>query len=230
MITRIGLALLLFGAAGALAYPVWFGTYYNIDLGTYRVYDRQDGFQAITDIALSPAAAPLDVVLTGRSDGPPPADDAVTTITLVINDADGTLAAEVIDLVPRPDDLDPDPAAGARLYAELPPVAPVGTGGHDFIFGEGGRSEIPLAFVDMTLTAAVAEPAPRIAPASYALMGVGLLLIVASRRRGRRPRAPAGASGRSDDGRVETSNIGRRVPLDRAPDKPKRRWGRGGGD
>ena len=66
MLRRIGLIGFVAGLLGLIAYPVWFGTYHNIELGTYRVHDARDGFRTIPDVSLSPAAAPLMIDFTGR--------------------------------------------------------------------------------------------------------------------------------------------------------------------
>lgn len=225
---RIGLFLFIAGIVGLAAYPAWFTAYHNIDLGTYRVYDSQDGFPALADISLSPRATPLSVELTGRGTVPE-GGAAEPNVTLVINGPDGTVAAEVVTLALHrpPED---GGAAEVLLQADLTIDQTLANGPHRFVFGEGDGSGVPISFLDMSLTGAVAAADARVRPAAYGLLGAGLvLMVIAGRGGGRRNKAgqrvrPTGSA---------TSNIGRRVPLDRSPpepEKPKRQWGRGDGE
>lgn len=219
MLRRIGTALILFGVIGLWAYPVWFGTYYNVDLGTYRIYDADGGFRSLPPVPLSPDAVPLEIDLSGRAadagaQGPPP------NITLVVNAPDGTLFAQVVNLERA------EGAGEGALAAEIVLDGPLEDGPHRFVFGPGDRDGTQLAFMDMTLTAAVAAPDGRVAPVSWGLLALGLAMVVLPlfRRRRRRSRAEP------EKGRPRTSDIGRAVPLERdaEPDRPERRWGRGG--
>lgn len=231
MLRRIGLALILFGAIGLWVYPTWFQTYKNIDLGTYRIHDASGGFRTVSGISLSPDASPLMVEITGSTAGVPEPGDEPTTFTFVLNGPDGTVTAEVLTI-----DGSAGEGTGARddrrVALRVGPITGLGDGEHVFVFGEGDQDGIALSFLDMTLTGAVAAPEWRVRPASIALIGLGLFLallpLVLRRRRSRKARERAEKPAR----RRGTSNIGRRVPLDRSnrePEKPKRRWGRGGG-
>lgn len=225
---RIGLFLFIAGIVGLAAYPAWFAAYHNIDLGTYRVYDSQDGFPVLADISLSPRAAPLSVELTGRGTVPE-GGAAEPNVTLVINGPDGTVAAEVVTLaLHRP----PEDGAAAEvlLQADLSIDQTLANGPHRFVLGEGDGSGVPISFLDMSLTGAVAAADARVRPAAYGLLGAGLvLMVIAGRGGGRRKKKQADPA----DGRVETSNIGRRVPLDRGrseSEQPTHQWGRGDGE
>ncbi len=233
---RVGLACLLAGLLGAVVYPIWVSTYNNIELGTYRVFDAAGGYRTIADVSLSPAAEPLLVTLIGSSQAPPSRLDEATIVTLVVNNAEGTVAAEVVTLASEATEFGPDAQAPQTFRVELPAITGLGNGNHDFVFGEGDRTDIPLAYLDMTLTAAVAQSDARIAPVSWALIALGVvLMIVFSRRRGRKRQAASQTPAKPESGRPATSNIGRRVPLDREPEPAKpespksepRQWGRG---
>jgi len=222
MLRRIGTALILFGVIGLWAYPVWFGTYYNVELGTYRVYDADGGFRSLPTVPLSPAAVPLEIDLSGRAEeaggaGQPP------NLTLVINGPERTAFAEVIDLQRA------EGRGEAALAAEIVVRGSLEDGPHRFVFGPGDRDGAQIAFMDMTLTAAVSAPDGRVAPVSWGLLALGVAMVVLPLfRRRRRTRSAEG--GKPARGRRKTSNIGRGVPLERdarKAAKPKRRWGRG---
>ncbi|MBO6638313.1 MAG: hypothetical protein JJ920_14195 [Roseitalea sp.] len=220
---RIGLTAFLAGLAGLILYPVWFGTYHNVDLGTYRIHEARDGFRTIADVSLSPAAMPLRVEISGRGRVPPGGAE-MPNLTLVLNGPRGTVAATVLELEPRSDG---ETAADIALEQVLTVDAGVGDGLHTFVFGEGDRPADMIAFLDMTLTGAVAAPDPRVRPGSYTLLGVGIAIMAIG---GKRRRKKASDASDDADARASTSNIGRRVPLDKAerePEKPARQWGRG---
>lgn len=74
-----------------------------------------------------------------------------------------------------------------------------------------------------------AAATPQIMRIAWVLLGVGLAMMVIVARLGR-GRGDAAEEREQPSGRKDTSNIGRRVPLDRtepAPEQPERRWGRG---
>ncbi|WP_375567173.1 hypothetical protein [Oceaniradius stylonematis] len=220
---RIGLTTFLAGLAGLVLYPVWFGTYHNVDLGTYRIHEARDGFRTIADVSLSPAAMPLRIDISGRGRVPPGGAE-MPNLTLVLNGPQGSVAATVLDLDPRSDG---EIAADIALEQQLTIDSGIGNGLHTFVFAEGDRPADMIAFLDMTLTGAIAAPDPRVRPASYGLLGAGIAIMAVG---GRRRRKPAGGTTDNDDTRASTSNIGRRVPLDdseREPEKPARQWGRG---
>ena len=235
---RLGLALILLGALGAFVFPIWFKTYFNIDLGTYRIYDRQGGFRTIADVSLSPAATPLQITISGQGSMPAEAEGAATTFTMVIDDNDETVAAEMVRISGPV--LSGDITANGTITADLalPPVSELDHGRHDFSFRAGESGDIDFAFLDMNLTGNVAVSDPRVPMASYAVLGIGMIILIAPvfRRRKRRdaePSRPVAEEQGNNAGHRQTSNIGRRVPLDRTPDEPdeqEHRWGRDGAD
>ena len=101
------------------------------------------------------------------------------------------------------------------------------SGLHMFVFGEGDGAGPALSYLDMSLTAAIASPDPRVRPVSYGLLVLGIALMAIGGRR----RRQKGADEDRPEGSVETSNIGRRVPLQETRgevEQPKRQWGRDG--
>lgn len=234
---RLGLALVLLGALGAFVFPVWFKTYFNVDLGTYRVHDRDGGYRTIADVSLSPAAAPLQITVTGRGRMPDDLEGAATTVTMVLNDDDETVDAQVIriDGTTSMDSVAPD--GEVVIDQSLPLITTLDASRHAFVFGAGDRDDIALAFLDMRLVGNVATSDPRVPIVSSVLLGLGILILAMplfGRKRGRMPsKMAAPASSSPTPERRQTSNIGRRVPLEREPEKPQTqmpRWGRDGAD
>ena len=226
MLRRIGLIGFVAGLLGLIAYPVWFGTYHNIELGTYRVHDARDGFRTIADVSLSPAAAPLMIDFTGRGRVPEGGDGAAPNLTMVINGPEGTVAAEVITLETR--ETGGGVASEVMVEATTTITGGMQSGPHMFVFGEGDGAGPALSYLDMSLTAVIASPDPRVRPVSYGLLVLGIALMAI----GGRKRRQKGADKDRPRGPIETANIGRRVPLDQTrgeADEAKRQWGRDGG-
>ena len=202
---RLGIASILFGFIGLWAYPTWFDTYNNVELGTYRIHDARDGFRSVSGIGLSPDAAPLLMRITGRSTGGPAPGAGPTTFTFVLDGPDGTVTAQVLTIDGTGGATAGGLEDGRRIALTVGPITGLGDGEHLFAFGQGDRDGIPLSFLDMTLTGAVAAPDGRVRPVSVGLVGLGLLAALLSMLRRRHGRAPR-------------------------PQRPARRWGRAAGD
>lgn len=193
IVRRLGWGLIVLGAIGTVLFPTWFRTYYNIDLGTYRIYDRQGGFRTISDVSLSPAAAPLRITLTGRGQIPDRAGavDGATDFVMILHDGEQAAITEPVRIT-RSDlsgDIVPGGTVGIAMNAPL--VETLDEARYGFRFQAGARQGVDLSFLDVDLTAHVAKADPRVRTVSWLMLAAGIVLLVIARLRSRASRASA---------------------------------------
>jgi len=199
------LLILIIGASVGIAYPWAIQNFSGKEIGTWRVFQRIEGFkpvQAELDDTDAPVRVFLDMTSTGMQTFGP--DRTVLTVTAATQGR--TVLAETVTFAtstPRTD----SPQSGEQLYRDdAGLIREIDPGPYTFTVGPGDADGIDMKFVDLTLRSGAGEYDQRAQPVGFALMGVGFIgLVLALRRGGNRPDNPNSQP-------------------------PAPRWGRGAGD
>lgn len=180
----IFLLLLLAGAVLGVGYPWYVSNFSGAEIGTWRVYDAASGFRSV-DVTLAAVDAPLRVLVDMTTLGAPTFDDTKTVLTITVASAGRTVLADTLtfhNAVRRevsPQGRDTIFRAEAGVIQAVPP------GSYTFTVGQGDADGIDMRYVDIVLRSDAALLDSRAQPLGFALLGVGFLGLIASRRRKR---------------------------------------------
>jgi hypothetical protein len=198
------LLMLLVGAAVGIFYPFVIQNVSGEEIGRWRVYGRDAGFQPI-EANLTTADAPVRVLVDMTSIGAPSLSNERTVLTITAATGGRTVLAETlnfIDSAPRPD----SPQSGERVYRDdAGVISDVSDGAYVFTVGPGDAEGIEMKSVDLILRAGAGSYDERAQPIGFTLMAIGFIGFVMALRRGGRPPNPGSQP-------------------------PAPRWGRGAGD
>ena len=180
----IFLLLLLAGAVLGVGYPWYVSNFSGAEIGMWRVYDSASGFRSV-DVTLAAVDAPLRVLVDMTTLGAPTFDDTKTVLTITVASAGRTVLADTLtfhNAVRRevsPQGRDTIFRAEAGVIQAVPP------GSYTFTVGQGDADGIDMRYVDIVLRSDAALLDSRAQPLGFALIGVGFLGLIASRRRKR---------------------------------------------
>jgi hypothetical protein len=213
----LGFIMLLAGLVAVFGHRFIDLGFADFEIGTYAVFNHGAEFQPVT-VDLVAKDAPLKVMLDVAV--PETAFDSggESTLTLVINNASGTVAAEVITVSSETADV----LDNGMLGVDAIMIDPVEPGYHIFVVGAGDRDELDITAVELALIGNAGGVANEYQPIGFTLIAVGGVLILLGGRKKRR--AARGAPKRRTSG---TSSIGYREPEVEAEEKPSVSWGRG---
>lgn len=199
--------MLLAGAGAAFGYPWYFTNLSGYEIGSYPAYRKETGFQPVT-IPLITQQSPVRVFVDISPIAGYYPDQARTMLTLTASINGRTVLAEKLDYVAT--------SAESRKLESVELVFRDSAGDlylsengkYKFVLGEGDVEGLQLGKADLILRAEAQEGDPRVQPAGFAALAIGLVGMIRSGRRRRR-----------DD------NETRVVPEPpKEPEKPK--WGR----
>lgn len=180
----IFLLLLLAGAALGVGYPWYVSNFSGAEIGTWRVYDAASGFRSV-DVTLAAVDAPLRVLVDMTTLGAPTFDDTKTVLTITAASAGRTVLADTLtfhNAVRR----EVSPQGRDTIFrAEAGVIQAVTPGSYTFTVGQGDADGIDMRYVDIVLRSDAALLDSRAQPLGFALIGVGFLGLIASRRRKR---------------------------------------------
>lgn len=184
------LLILIIGASVGIAYPWAIQNFSGKEIGTWRVFQRLDGFktaQAELDASDAPVRVFLDMTSTGTQTFGP--DRTVLTLTAATQGR--TVLAETVTFAtstPRTD----SPQSGEQLYRdEAGLIRDIDAGSYTFTVGPGDADGIDMKYVDLTLRSGAGEYDARAQPVGFVLMAVGFIgFVLALRRGGDRPDNP----------------------------------------
>lgn len=183
------LLILLAGIAG-IVYPRIAAGLADDQIGVWRVYVPDTGFQAV-EIPLDPASAPVRVVVElGVATSFTPSETE-TVLTLTASSANGTALAKTLTFFGS-GAIAESPQTLASRYREVAGVIdPVKGGLHKFVIGAGDAESVEFRTVDLILQSNAFDVDPRMQPIGFALMTIGfvgfVLAFVRKRRRSARP-------------------------------------------
>lgn len=180
----IFLLLLLAGAVLGVGYPWYVSNFSGAEIGTWRVYDAASGFRSV-DVTLAAVDAPLRVLVDMTTLGAPTFDDTKTVLTITAASAGRTVLADTLtfhNAVRR----EVSPQGRDTIFrAEAGVIQAVTPGSYTFTVGQGDADGIDMRYVDIVLRSDAALLDSRAQPLGFALIGVGFLGLIASRRRKR---------------------------------------------
>lgn len=180
------LVILLAGAGLGIGYPLVLRNFSGSEIGSWRVYDRASGFMT-AEAALSPADAPVRVMVDMVAIGAYAPSAAETALTITATGDGRTVLAETIsfmDAQPRTQ----GPQVGASYRAEAGLLDPVAEGSYVFTVGPGDAEGIEMRSVDLILRSGAMEIDRRAIPAGYIVMAIGFIGLVNSFRRNHPPK------------------------------------------
>ncbi|MBO6719323.1 MAG: hypothetical protein JJ913_15300 [Rhizobiaceae bacterium] len=179
------LLVLLAGAALGIAYPWAASNVAGYEIGTWRIYDREEGFTP-AEATLAAPEAPVAIAVDIRTDGALTRAEGRPLLTLEIS-GDGepvqSLTLDFADAEART--INPQSGeTGYRIVADR--LAIIDHNRYRFEFEPGEAMTDRLISADLTLNAGAFDLDPRAIPAGFILMAVGLIGFVASFFRRRR--------------------------------------------
>ncbi|MEO3387702.1 hypothetical protein [Mesorhizobium sp. CAU 1741] len=176
------LPVLVVGVLLGFVYP--FATFDGADreLGTWRLYAPETGFENLVDVPLSASDAPVRVTVDMQADGFIPRED-ISAISLVVwGDGDLVMAAPLYFTAAQPQ--------GATAFREVAgTIDAVDAERYRFAVLSGEVPGLDIASVDVVLHAGAEVYDESVAPIGYVLTVIGLVGLGLSFRR-RSPQAP----------------------------------------
>ncbi len=180
----IFLLLLIAGVTLGIGYPWYVDNFSGDEIGTWRVYDAASGFRS-AEVTLAAADAPVRVLVDMTSLGAPTFDDTKTVLTITAANGGKTVLADTLtfhNAVRR----EVSPQGKDTIFrAEAGVIQAVTPGSYTFTVGQGDADGIDMRYVDIVLRSDAALLDSRAQPLGFALIGVGFLGLIASRRRKR---------------------------------------------
>ena len=187
-----------------------------VEIGRFNAYTQYTGFKTVT-VDLSAADAPLRVVLESAIPLETRHTDGETTLTLVVNSANRTIATAVPLISPETASV----TETGSVVVEVLEIPRLENGPYTLVLGKGDRDELGIVSAHLVLEH-LGRQNDRFAPLGFTLVAVGALMFLLGLRR-RRVRDTV-----YDDGPVsKTSSIGYRQPVASRRLRPRLRWGRG---
>ena len=197
--------MMLAGLGAAFVYPWYFYNMSGYEIGSFPVYRRATGFAPVTVplmVDQSPVRVFVDMV---PMKGWYP-DQARTALTLTASTAGKTVLASALSYVASESETKNIQTAEKVFRDRAGDLQIPVSGEYKFVVGEGDIETLSLKQVDLVLRAGAQEGDPRVQPAGFALLALGFIGLIRSRK--------------SKDAR-EPATV---APQPKEPEKPK--WGR----
>jgi len=175
--------ILLAGTGVSLIYPWAMTNFSGREIGTWRVYE-QGRFKPLT-VSLSGRDAPVRVLvdLTARAERIVSQQRTVLTLTAATNGR--TVLASTLQFNHVDNPRQASPQLPDKIFRDdAGVIASVNAGSYLFTVGPGDAEDIPMRAVDLILRSGVGETDRRARPVGFALMAVGLIGFLLSRRSG----------------------------------------------
>jgi hypothetical protein len=131
------LIILVAGIALGIGYPWAVDNVSGYEIGRYRVYDRDSGFQT-AEVALAPSEAPVRVLVDLTAAGEFRPSDRLAVLTVTASTGGATVFAETVTFVgvpPRPD----SPQVAGYVYRDEAGVIDPVSGDARYVFTVGPR-------------------------------------------------------------------------------------------
>ncbi|PHP68237.1 hypothetical protein CSC94_06175 [Zhengella mangrovi] len=191
MIRILSLLLLLAGLAAAVGYPWAVENFSGNELGTIRVYDRDNGFKAAR-VIISPVDAPVRVLvdLTAMPQRVLPSDRAILDLTIA--GVDGSKRTERLEFAPTQANREDASLSSDQVYrASAGMIEPRITGEYTFTFAPVGDPTVEMKALDLVLRGNALAWDRRIQPAGFIAMALGFIgFVLTFRSRTPAPREP----------------------------------------
>ena len=175
--------ILLAGTGIGFIYPWAMTNFSGREIGTWRVYE-QGRFKPLT-VSLSSRDAPVRVLvdLTARAERIVSQQRTVLTLTAATNGR--TVLASTLQFNHVDNPRQASPQLPDKIFRDdAGVIASVNSGPYVFTVGPGDAEDIPMRAVDLILRSGVGETDGRARPIGFALMAVGLIGFLLSRRSG----------------------------------------------
>ena len=197
--------MMLAGFGAAFGYPWYFYNMSGYEIGSYPVYRRATGFAPVS-VPLNSEQSPVRVFVDMIPLKGWYPDQARTALTLTASTGGKTVLASALSYVASESEIRNLQTAEKVFRDRAGDIQIPVSGEYKFVVGEGDIETLSLKQVDMVLRAGAQEGDPRVQPAGFALLALGFIGLIRSRKR-RDVRDPATV-----------------VPQPKEPEKPK--WGR----
>ena len=203
------LLMMLAGIGAAFGYPWYFYNMSGYEIGTYTVYRRATGFAPVTvpiTVAQSPVRVFVDMVpLKGWYP-----DQARTALTLTASSGGKTVLASALSYIASEAETKNIQTAEKVFRDRAGDIVITTSSDYRFVVGEGDIETLSLKQVDLVLRAGAQEGDPRVQPAGFAVLALGFIGLIRSRKR---------------KDVFEPATV---APQPKEPEKPK--WGRDAAD
>lgn len=176
--------ILLAGLGAGVVYPWAVTSFSGHEIGSWQVFEPGGTFRPVT-VALSPADAPVRVLVDMTAAAPPKFSSSGTVLTLTASTSGRTaLAATVSFFEVKPQERSPQ--SREKTYRdEAGVIADVTVGDYVFVVGPGDAEGIRIRSVDLVLRGGAVAVDPRVQPVGFALAAIGFIGFVLSLRRRR---------------------------------------------